>query len=91
MLFKQLRQLRMIFQFACFENHQLVHGPIKHRDAIVAGEPRRVDESVDIRSGVRAARADIQSARWEPPSPHLPSGLRPLLHPCANQARLHRI
>ena len=48
MLFEQLRQLRMIFQFACFENHQLVHGPIKHRDAIVAGEPRRIDESVDI-------------------------------------------
>ena len=48
MLFEQLRQLRMIFQFACFENHQLVHGPIKHRDAIVAGEPRGIDESVDI-------------------------------------------
>ncbi len=48
MLFEQLRQSRMILQFACFENHQLVHGPIKHRDAIVAGEPRRVDESVDI-------------------------------------------
>jgi hypothetical protein len=75
------------WRFSVGPGHSCV--PALARRRRVRGAPPNTHSMSDggpaprIFSGVRAARADIQSARLEPRSPNSPSGLRPLRRPVA--------
>jgi hypothetical protein len=47
-LLEQLRKLRMVLELAPVDHDQLIECPVKHREAVIAGEARSVDNANDV-------------------------------------------